>query len=344
MKKKLIVLLILFLFGYFAYSYMQSKGEKKNDSILTIYGNVDIREVNLSFRVSGLIQAMKLEEGDSVHKGQIIAYLDKNQYTDQLNEANAQVNVQKAQLNKLHAGTRSEEIAQAKAIVKEREATLLNANSILNRNEKLCKVGAISLQEYENSIKQRDEAAARLASSREALLEALNGPRIEDIQAAEASLTALQSKSAGLKKTISYTALLSPSDGTVLTRIKEPGAYVSAGEPVYTLTINSPKWIQAYVDEKNLGKISPGMTAQITSDSYPNKIYSGYIGFISPTAEFTPKSVETPELRTSLVYRLRIIVKDPENRLRQGIPVTVKLNAGLNVGLNNNAKTTHKNK
>ena len=287
-----------------------------------------------------LVKIMKLEEGDIAKKGQIIAYIDKNQYTDQLNEANAEQNVQKANLDKLLAGTRAEEIAQAKALVQEREATLLNAKDFLEKNEKGYKAGVVSQQEYDNSVKQRDEAAARLSSSREALVEALNGPRMEDVQAAKASLKAAQAKSSSLQKTISYTTLNAPSDGAILTRIKEPGAYVNAGEPVYTLAINSPKWIQTYVDETDLGKVRPGMKAQITSDSFTNKTYSGYIGFISPTAEFTPKSVETPELRASLVYRLRVIVKDPENELRQGMPVTVK----LKIGSNENDKTSGKNK
>jgi len=340
MKKKALILIVLILAGLFVYYHIHSRQEKKDTGILTIYGNVDIREVNLSFRVPGLVKEMNLEEGNNTKKGQIIAYLDRNQYIDQLNESNAQVNAQKAQLDKLLAGTRNEEIAQAKALVQEREAALSNAEDIFNRNSKSYKSGIVSQQEYINSVKQKDEAQARLSYSREALIQALNGPRIQDIQAARASLKASQARSSSLQKTISYTTLSAPSNGTVLTRIKEPGTYVNAGESIYTLALNSPKWIQAYVDEIDLGKIHSGMKTQITSDSFPNKIYSGYIGFISPTAEFTPKSVETPELRSSLVYRLRIIVKDPQNQLRQGMPVTV----GIKIGPNKDAKAAGKNR
>lgn len=340
MKKKILILIIFILAGLAIYYYIQIKQGKKETGVLTIYGNVDIREVNLSFRIPGLIKIMKLEEGELAKKGKVIAYIDENQYIDQLNEANSQVNMQMAELDKLLAGTRYEEIAQAKALLQEREATLLNTEQLLDKNKQGYEAGVVSQQEYDNSAKQRDEASARLSSAKEALLESLNGPRIEDINAARASLKAAQAKSSSLQKTISYTTLFAPSDGVILTRIKEPGAYVNAGEPVYTLAINSPKWVQTYVDEADLGKIRSGMKAQITSDSYTNKTYSGYIGFISPIAEFTPKSVETPELRASLVYRLRLIVKDSENQLRQGMPVTVK----IKIGSNKNDKTDNKNK
>jgi len=102
----------------------------------------------------------------------------------------------------------------------------------------------------------------------------------------------------------------------------EPGAIVAAGETVYAITITSPVWVRSYVAEPDLGRIQPGMVVEVRTDS--GKTYSGQIGFISPVAEFTPKSVETRELRTSLVYRLRVVVNGDTNGLLQGMPVTVE--------------------
>ena len=119
------------------------------------------------------------------------------------------------------------------------------------------------------------------------------------------------------------TVLASPSEGVVLTRAQEPGAILQTGTPVLTLSLKRPVWVRAYVDEPNLGRIHPGMKVQVFTDSRPEKPYSGQIGYISPRAEFTPKNVETAELRTSLVYRLRVVVEDADEGLRQGMPVTV---------------------
>ena len=123
--------------------------------------------------------------------------------------------------------------------------------------------------------------------------------------------------------------LIAPGAGEILTRARERGAIVSPGETVFTLTLSSPVWVRTYVNETDLGHVQPDMPAFVTTDSAPGKIYNGHVGFISPTAEFTPKSVETRELRTDLVYRLRIVVDNPDGGLRQGMPVTVRFDTGV---------------
>ena len=121
------------------------------------------------------------------------------------------------------------------------------------------------------------------------------------------------------------TKLFSPTYGSILTRIREPGSVLNPGEPVFTVSIKSPVWIRAYISEPDLGKIYFGMPAEVITDTKGLKTYRGHIGFISPVAEFTPKTVESLDLRTDLVYRLRVIVEDPNRELKQGMPVTVKL-------------------
>ena len=142
---------------------------------------------------------------------------------------------------------------------------------------------------------------------------------------AEAEIEALEQAAALAAYRLDRTRLVSTVDGTVLVRIREPGAVVLGNSPVYSIAIDDPVWVRTYVDEPNLGRVFPGMTALVMTDTDPEAPYEGWVGFISPTAEFTPKTVETPELRTDLVYRLRVYVANPDRRLRQGMPVTVEL-------------------
>jgi len=111
----------------------------------------------------------------------------------------------------------------------------------------------------------------------------------------------------------------------VLTRAVEPGTIVATSSIVYSICETSPVWVRSYVDERDLGRTYPGMKALVYNDTYPNHPYTAQVGFISPVAEFTPKNVETRELRTDLVYRLRVILDKPDRYVRQGMPVTIQL-------------------
>ena len=117
--------------------------------------------------------------------------------------------------------------------------------------------------------------------------------------------------------------LVAPTAGTVRTRLLEPGDMASPQTPVLSLAITDPKWVRVYADETDLPLIHPGQKAWVEVDGLPKHRFAGWVGFISPEAEFTPKSVETAQLRTSLVYEVRIFVKDPHDDLRLGMPATV---------------------
>jgi HlyD family secretion protein len=154
---------------------------------------------------------------------------------------------------------------------------------------------------------------------------AVLGPRKEDIAEAEARLQADEAQLALLRQQLSDAQLAAPMDAVVRTRILEPGDMASPQKPVFSLAITDPKWVRAYVSEPDLGKVHPGMAASVAVDSFPDRRFDGWVGFISPVAEFTPKTVQTEELRTSLVYELRVFVKDPADELRLGMPATVYL-------------------
>lgn len=299
--------------------------ESASDGPPKLYGNVDIRQVDLGFRVGGRIASMVAEEGDMVAKGDVVAALDKGPLSDSLELFQAGVGVAEAALAKLEAGTRPGDIAQAKARLDEMQTALANAEETLARQSQLAVTGATSRQAADDARAARDAAAARVESAEQAYALAVEGPRAEDIAIARAELVAAQAKLAEAARQLSDAELVAPSDGIILTRVEEPGAIVSPGATVYALSLRVPVWVRTYISEPDLGRIHPGMSVKVTTDSRPDQPYQGQIGFISPVAEFTPKSVETEELRTDLVYRLRVIIADPDEALRQGMPVTVQI-------------------
>lgn len=305
--------------GGFAWRYVNQKEHQK--AHLELYGNVDVRQVDLSFKIAGRLAAVKFEEGDAIKAGDLVASLEKADFKDQAALAEAAVQSRAAILEKLERGARSEEIAQARAELDSRTSALRLAEATLKRIETLAGEDFASHQRHDLAQAERDEAAAAVAAAREALELLVSGSREEDIKAARAALNLEEATLSLAQRRLSDADLIAPNDGVILTRVREPGAVVGAGQPIYTLSLASPVWVRTYVAEPDLGKIRPGMPATVRTDSSGD--YDGRIGFISPTAEFTPKSVETRELRTSLVYRMRIIVDNPDGGLRQGMPVTV---------------------
>jgi HlyD family secretion protein len=292
---------------------------------LTLSGNIDVRQVNLTFKVGGRIETLAFDEGDLVKAGQVVATLDRRYFDDDLRLARAQRDATASALSRLENGSRPEEIAEARALVAERKATLERARADLERAERAFGTGVASKQDRDLARATRDEAEARLKSAEQSLRLAELGPREEDIAQSRAQLRAEEARVLVAERNLADSSLIAPNDGVILTRAREKGAIVQPGETVFTLTLVSPVWVRTYLNEPDLGLVQPGMVAAVTTDSAPNRPYGGHIGFISPTAEFTPKTVETRELRTDLVYRVRVIVDNPDGGLRQGMPVTVRI-------------------
>lgn len=266
----IIVALLCFIAGLH-----YARERRVNSQFVTLYGNVDVRQVDLGFRVNGRVAAMPFEEGDYVEKGTLLSWLDIQPYADQ--------------------------VLQAEANVLAAKFSLQNAEEIFERRKELVDSGSVSQEDYDNALTSKEVY-------------------FENLQSAIASL--------GIAKTnLNDTKLYAPTDGTILTRVREPGAVVLESDPVYTLSIISPVWVRAYIPEPLFGAVKLGMEADIFTDT-EGKIYKGKLGFISPVAEFTPKTVETTQLRTDLVYRVRIYAENPDWGLKQGMPVTVRLRIG----------------
>ncbi|WP_263458093.1 secretion protein HlyD [Tenebrionicola larvae] len=318
------VLAVIVLLAVGGWLWQQSQKDKP----LTLYGNVDIRTVNMSFRVSGRLEALNVDEGDAIKAGQELGTLDRAPYVNALHQAEANAQAAQAQYDLVKAGYRAEEIAQAAAAVRQAQAAAAYAQNFYQRQQGLWKTRVIPANDLENARSSRDQAQANLKAAQDKLNQFRTGNRPQEIAQAKASLAQAAARVAQSKLDLQDTTLVAPSDGTLLTRAVEPGTMLNAGNPVLTLSLTRPVWVRAYIDEINIGQAQPGQTVLIYTDGRPDKPYQGKIGFVSPTAEFTPKTVETPDLRTDLVYRLRIIVTDPDNALRQGMPVTVHFSDG----------------
>jgi HlyD family secretion protein len=326
MKKKLAaggLVLVVVAAGFLTYRLLHRPAA--GNGALTLYGNVDIRSVDLGFRVGGRIAAVGVEEGDKIARGEVLARLDAAPYRDELDLAEARQAQAAAQLAKLEAGHRPQEIAQAAALVAQRNAALANLETDYRRKKNLLAMEAVSRQAYDDTTARLKEARAELTTAAEGLKLMREGFRVEDIAAARADLHAAAANVETAKTRLADTAIKAPAAGVILTRVSEPGAIVAAGQTVLTLSLENPVWVRAYVDEPQLGLLAPGMAARVVTDTAPGHPYRGHVGFISPEAEFTPKTVQTTELRTRLVYQIRIVVDDPDHGLRQGMPVTVHL-------------------
>lgn len=292
------------------------------DDTLVLYGNVDIREVEMAFRQSGRLITVTVDEGDRIETGEPLAELDAEPFRQTLAVAEAQTQQASAELEKLRRGYRPQEIAQARQSVREAEAAFRYASGELERQSAVVTSGATTEKNYDQARTARDQAAAQLAAAQAVWNLKTEGSRREDIAAAEARLAGARAALAQARTALEDTRLLAPAPAIVVTRIREPGSMVNTGLPVCTLSLRNPVYVRAYVSERQLGRAVPGSRVTVRSDS-SERDYHGQIGFISPRAEFTPKSVETTELRTELVYRLRIVVADADDGLRQGMPVTV---------------------
>ncbi len=302
--------------------------QRHHPTELTLYGNVDLREVELPFNGTERVAAVLAQEGDHVTRGQLLARLDTDRLVPQAAKAEADLAAQQQAVNRLHNGSRPEEIAQARANVDAAAADAQNARAQYLRLTTLSDSSsgrAVSRQDMDAAKTALDTAEARLAVNQKALALELAGPRKEDVAQGEALLRADQAQFALLQQQLKDADLRAPLDSVVRSRIVEPGEMSSPQKSAFTLAIVDPKWVRAYVAEPDLGSVREGMRAAVTVDAFPGRRFPAWVGFISPIAEFTPKSVETTDLRSSLVYEIRVFVQDPGNELRLGMPSTVHL-------------------
>lgn len=327
MKRKIIFLLVLLVAAGISGTVLWKQKHSQEQAVteLTLYGNVDIRQVQLAFNGSERIASMLVREGEKVHKGQLLAALDTLGLEHNVAKAKAQLAAQRQIVARLKAGSRPEEIRKARADADAARIDAQNAEHTYQRLQALVAKNFVASQQADDARAAAEAAWARYQAAQDTLRLAELGPRKEDIAAAVATQQADEAALAAVEKQMNDALLYAPADGVIQDRILEPGDIASPQRPVYTLALTDPVWVRAYVPGPDLGKLHQGMHAQISTDSYPGKHYQAWLGYISPTAEFTPKSVETTEIRSSLVYQVRLFVCNPQDELRLGMPATVTI-------------------
>jgi HlyD family secretion protein len=318
MKRKLPIAAAVLLIA--AGALWLSKRGGGEDGLILLSGNIEVTDVDVSFKTAGRVASRVVDEGHVVSKGQLIAELDTAELEQQVAEAAAAAAVAEARLAELEAGTREQEIDAARAEVSRWESEKRLAEFELERQATLDESYAAVERERRIAQSSHERATALLNAAQAKLALALAGARKEQIDQAKAAFQQARAGHERLGVLLREARLVSPFDGVVLAENVEPGEFVAPGTPVVTIADLKHVWLRAYVDEPDLGRIKLGQRAEVRTDSYPDKVYEGVISFIAGEAEFTPKNVQTAKQRVRLVYRVKIDIGNPNMELKAGMP------------------------
>jgi HlyD family secretion protein len=319
MKKKILAIVLILAVSTAVFLYFQNRSPV-NPDLVRVSGNIELTEAEVSFKIPGRVEERRVSEGETVTAGQVVARLDSQELRQEKALRQAQVSSARAVLAELQAGSRTEEIAQARALLERAQADQERAQVEFERQKKLYQREVISTREYDLARTTRDAAEAKVREAREALTLVRKGPRQEKIDQARASLQAAEQALAQAQTRLEYTVVVSPLSGIVLSKNIEPGEYVSPGTPVITVGEVSRVFLRAYINETDLGRVKVGQTVKVTTDTFPGKSYEGRISFLAPQAEFTPKNIQTQQERVKLVYRIKVEIPNPRMELKPGMP------------------------
>ena len=297
-------------------------------SSIELPGTVDAREVDLSFQVGGRIQRLLTDEGKSVKAGDVVAELDPRDLELASARAKAQANSAEKALASLKAGSRTQEVRAAQAAVRQAQADLEFARAQRSRTAKLVADHFAPPQQLDTADDQLHSAAAKTDQAQQNLSLLREGPRKEDIERAAADFEAAKAAAATSEQQLAYARLPSTVDGVVAVRLAEQGQNVAPGQGVFRIAQLDRPWVRIYLGEQDLARVKLGEAAQVSVDGVPGKVFHGRLTFISPEAEFTPKTVETKALRVDLVYRAKVDVDDADGALKIGMPADVRLAVG----------------
>ncbi|MDA8095728.1 MAG: efflux RND transporter periplasmic adaptor subunit [Betaproteobacteria bacterium] len=278
---------------------------------IVVSGNIEAHQSVLSFaQVQAPIVYLPFDEGQAVKAGTVLARVDRRPYAEQLRIDAGNLGVARAQV----AVDAANRVAAQKTVVSDRY-DLAEKRRELRRDERLLKHHATSRLVTQQAFALEGQSAAQLARDQALVRVASNTVRL-----AQASLKAARAKVRLDRIVLSYTRLTAPFAGVLAVREAELGELAGPGVAVFTLDDLDHVWLRAYVNEPNLGQVRLGEGVAVSTDTYPGKVYHGTISFISPQAEFTPKTVETHAERVALVYRIRIDIANPTHELLPGMP------------------------
>ncbi|NIR29856.1 MAG: HlyD family efflux transporter periplasmic adaptor subunit [Gammaproteobacteria bacterium] len=299
--------------------------ESEHEGTIELSGIVEAREVDLAFQVTGRIQTLYVDEGETASAEQVVAVLDPRDYEFALARAQAEAEAAKANLAALEAGTRSQEIQAARATLEKAKAERAFARAEVRRVDTLVERQLAPRDQLDSLQRQLDVARAGVKEAEQRLALLVEGPRKEDIERARAEYEARRAAVLVARQNLDYTILRSRADGVISVRLAEEGEVAQAGQPVLRLARLTQPWVRAYLPETALARVRLGQAARVRVDGLPDRVFEARLSFISPEAEFTPKTVETRELRVDLVYRIKADVDNPDGLLKIGMPADVIL-------------------
>ena len=309
-------------------AYLRHGAPGKAGDTLRISGNVELTEVQVSFKVPGRVLSRLVDEGALVRQGEVVARLEDAELSDALKLARADADAAAATLAELEAGNRREEVAQGEALLARAKAEADRLTTDYQRELALYAKEVIPKRELDAARAANDQALASVRERREALALLRKGARHERIDEARARLKGALAQVSTAQERLGYATLTAPLTGVVLSKSVEPGEQVAAGTPVVTLGDTGQCWLKGYIPETELGRVKLGQGARVTTDSNPGKVYQGKVSFISSEAEFTPKSVQTEKERVKLVYRIKVTLANPGMELKPGMPADAEILVG----------------
>lgn len=317
-RNVILIFIALVLIGLAA--LFASRLSKEPSDQIHVFGNIEVTEVDVSFKLPGKVEKRFVDEGELLYAGQLVAELEKVELLSQKDIGLAKLAQAEANFKEIKTGSLPREIVQAGAKLTDAETDFSRLKDDYTRQEALLRDEVISQREFDVSKSSYRTSEANLKQALDSY-ELLRGIIQEErVQAAQSQINEASGNLAIANKHLEDASLKSPLSGWVLSKNVESGEVVQAGTPIVTVGNLNDIWFRAYVDETDLGKIKLNQKVRVTTDSYPNKTYEGYISFISKQAEFTPKNVETKKERVKLVYRIKVYLKNPAFELRPGMP------------------------
>lgn len=288
--------------------------------VIEASGTLEAVDVNVSAKVPGQLQQMLVQEGSRVNAEDTLAILDHSTLELQLKQAQAGVELADAQYQLLVNGARIEDVRQAEEALRQIESSMKNAKEDYERMRELYKSKSVSKKQYDDAESRYTITKAQLGSAKQNLQKMQSFARPEDLAAAKARLNQAKANADLIRKQIVDAYIVAPVPGTVTHKPVEVGELINAGTIIATISRLEKMNLMIYVSEQELGKVKLNGTADIVIDTYPNKNFPGTVIYISPTAEFTPKNVQTKEDRTKLVFGVKLEVENKEGSLKSGMP------------------------
>lgn len=302
--------------------------DKGGGNRLVANGTIEATEVEVSSKLPGRLAQLLVEEGDQVQGGQVIARLDTPEFEAETAQAGAALARAEAQLKELLAGSRLQEIEEARANLQQAEDNLKLARDDWNRFDSLFREGATSAQERDRAKNRIEVAMSQVKAARERYELIRVGPRPEVIEAARHERDRAKAALEMAQVRLRDSTILAPLSAIVLTKRAEQGEVVNPGFPIVILIDPDDLWLRVFIPESEIGLVGIGQKAAVTVDSFPNRRFDGKVVEISSKAEFTPRTVQTKKERVNLVFGVKIRLDNSERLLKPGMPADSEITIG----------------